>query len=237
MQAFHGPRVTYPLAGSLDEPAAQRFVRDGKKDLVAVAWLQRCCAQRRKLPIRPADWLHLTPATRRATEGITQHGDQCAPPAGPARLSDMLSVEAACALLGLESRLRCSPTECTEAPCSGRRSGLTACHQHACQARAQAIRRASWCWVEHSHACRVAPSGALRHLTLADIEALATRHVGLEDVAAEDCARLARFYPKCAVLQLCERLRVQCSTGCTQRLPGCTRYGGGWQHSQVHAAC
>ena len=61
---------------------------------------------------------------------------------------------------------------------------------------------------------------------MADIEALATRHVGLEDVAAEEYARLARFYPRRGLLRLWERLRVWCSAGCRGSLPGCTRPGG-----------
>lgn len=71
-------KVTHYMAGSLSVEQSIK-VRDSTQgmvhDVISVAWLLRCCAAKKLLPVRPAEWLAISPAMRNSIEGMTKHAD------------------------------------------------------------------------------------------------------------------------------------------------------------------
>lgn len=119
------PKVTHCLAASLSiEESIKR--RDSQatscssyRDVISVAWLLRCCAARQLLPVRPSEWLAVSPATRCSTEGLTWHADRWA------RLSNhyiTIALLFACAWVHKDV---CP----THASCSVRRSSVCVCRR------------------------------------------------------------------------------------------------------------
>lgn len=75
----YSKHVTHVIASRTDKLEFQAHVRAGR-DVVCMDWLAACVGRRQPLPVRPAQYLHLTEPTRKAMPDVDRFGDLCAPP-------------------------------------------------------------------------------------------------------------------------------------------------------------
>lgn len=77
MSQNYSQGVTHIVASRTDRPGFKAQVMAGR-DVVCWGWLAACVRSRQRLPVRPAQYLHLTEATREAMPDVDRFGDLCA---------------------------------------------------------------------------------------------------------------------------------------------------------------